>query len=87
MIQSRTVSFAKEVDDVMALFIAAVNNRKNKEELSKLIGDLMNALMGIDQVDDELAQSRKTVLQTVGFRTGELIDAFFPAQAVTPVTP
>lgn len=82
MIAKREVEYAKEVDEVMALFVAVVKNRKNKEDLSKLMGDFTNAIVGLDQVDDELAANRKATLQTVGYRTGELVDAFLSPAAI-----
>lgn len=87
MIQSKQIAFAKEVDDVMVLFVQVVQNRKKKEEISQLMDELMNALAGIDQVDDELQQNRQVVLQTVGYRTGELVDALLSPSVVPAVQP
>lgn len=84
MISTRSVSYAKEVDDVMVLMVAVVKNRKNKEDLSKLMGDLMTAIVGIEQVDDELVANRLATVETIGYRMGDLVDAFLPP-AVVPV--
>lgn len=78
MISTRSVSYAKEVDDVMVLMVAVVKNRKNKEDLSKLMGDLMTAIVGIEQVDDELVANRLATVETIGYRMGDLVDAFLP---------
>jgi len=80
-IESKSVEYAKEIDDVMVLFVEVVKNRKAKAALTDLIDELMTALAGIDQVDDEFIGNRKVALQTVGYRTGELTDAFLPVAA------
>lgn len=84
MIQTKTVQYAKEADDVMALLVAAIKNRKNHEDLSKLMGDATVAIAGIEQVDDELAANRQVFMQTIGSRMGEIVDAFLQP-AVVPV--
>lgn len=81
-VQTKNVEYSKEIDDCMVLFCEIVRNRKNKEDLTSLMDELMNALAGVDQVDDEVAQSRKVAFQTIGYRTGELTEAFLPAQAI-----
>lgn len=78
----KEVEYAKEIDDCLVLFCEAVRNRKNKEDLTNLMDELMNALGGIDQVDDEVTLARKVAFQTIGYRTGELAEAFLPAQSI-----
>ncbi len=72
----KTVEVTKEIDDVMVLLVNAVKNRKNGENLSNLMGDLASAISGIEDIDNELADSRKIALATIGSRFGELVDAF-----------
>lgn len=78
-IQVRPMDFTKEIDDVMVLFVALVKNRKNKEAITGLMDEVAIAIAGIEDVDNELADSRKVALQTIGYRVGELVDAFLPA--------
>lgn len=72
----KTVEVTKEIDDVMVLLVNAVKNRKNGENLSNLMGDLASAISGIEDIDNELEESRKIALATIGSRFGELVDAF-----------
>jgi hypothetical protein len=83
--QMKTVEYSKEIDDVMGLFVAIVDNRKKKEELAKLFDELLEAVTGIGEIDDEFMVDRKVALQTIGYRTGELVDAFLPAKAEKPI--
>lgn len=80
-IQVKSMEYAKEIDDVMALFVEVIKNRKNKESISNLIDELAAAVGGIEDIDDELAGHRKIALQTIGARVGELVDAFLPSNA------
>ncbi len=78
-IQKKEVEYAKEADDVMALFIETVKNRKQGKPVTELFDELMAAIGGIEEVPAEAAEHRKVLLQTIGFRTGELADAFLGA--------
>ncbi len=82
-IQKREVEYAKELDDCAALLVHIVRDVKAGKTAAEIasgsLQDLMTAMSGIDQVDDELAANRKVALQTIGYRTGELTDAFLAA--------
>lgn len=79
-IEDRTVKFAKEVDDVALLFpkiVKAIKSGQGIVELSAgLFQDLVTAVQGVDQIGQELKDNRQVVLETLGYRTGELADAF-----------
>ena len=74
MIIDREVKVAKELDDVAILLVQLVDTIKQGKELTEVVDELVNALNGFDQVDDELAANRKVALQTIGSRLFELVD-------------
>ena len=86
MLQKREVEYAKEVDDVLKLVVELVADLRAKKSISDVAAEnlpgLMEALNGMDQVDDELKESRKVVLETVGYRVGSLTDAVLGVKKV-----
>lgn len=78
-IQKREVEFAKEADDVILLVIELVKNRKEQAPITDLLDELMSAIGGIGDVTAEASEHRKVLLQTIGYRAGELADAFIGA--------
>lgn len=84
-IQKKEVEYAKETDDALVLAIAIVKDAKAGKPIGEIasgnLQKLIDAFAGGDQIPVEAAQARKVVLQTVGFRTGELADAFLPQSA------
>ena len=87
MIQTKTVEYAKEVDDVAVLLVNIVRQARAGKGVSEIasgaVTDLVNALAGIDQLDDEAETNRKVVLQTIGYRSGELADAILGEKPLT----
>lgn len=79
-VQIKQVEFSKELDDAMALVVAIVRDVKAGKPVADIAtGNLqafVEAMSGIDQVPAELAENRRAALQTIGYRTGELTDAF-----------
>ena len=78
-IEKREVEFAKEIDDVGVLLVQIVRDAKAGKSAMEIasgsVGNLLNALTGVDQLPAEVKANRKVALQTIGFRTGELTDA------------
>lgn len=78
-IEEKKIKYAKEADDVMVLVVHLIREARAKKPISEIasgsVAKLVNALSGVDQVGAELAENRKVVLQTVGYRSGELTDA------------
>lgn len=85
-IEKRQVEYAKEIDDVAVLLVDIV--RKAREGVdpatiaSGSITNLVTALSGVDQLDDEVRANRKVALQTIGYRTGDLTDAILGAPVI-----
>jgi len=79
MIQSKTVEYAKEIDDCAVLLVKLVSDIKAGKPLQEVgsgaVAPLVDALAGVDQVGEEVKANRKVALQTIGYRTGELTDA------------
>lgn len=87
MIESRTVNFAKEVDDVAVLFPTLIASIKEKlakgESITQIVMEtatedfqlFVAAVAGVTNVPDELKADRKVVLATLGYRLGETADA------------
>lgn len=89
MIESKNVLYAKEVDDVMVLLTELVADIKAKKNLaviaSENLPNLFAALSGVDQVGAELNSNPKVVVETIGYRLGDLIDALlFPSVETSP---
>lgn len=78
-IQKREVDFAKEIDDVMAVVVDIIKAVKSKKPLGELAAAefpaLVTAIEGVGQIAEELKASKTTVLETIGFRTGEIAGA------------
>lgn len=74
----REVEFAKEIDDVMFFVVELVKDLKAKKAIGEVaaenLANLMNALNGIDLVDDEM-KAKSIALATIGYRSGELAAA------------
>lgn len=79
MIDQKTVSYAKEVDDVMALVVGLVRDvRQGKpvvDIISENIQPLINAIGGLDGVQSEIDGNFAVVAETVGYRVGDLVSA------------
>lgn len=82
MIQKREEEYAKEIDDVGLALVELVRDIKAKKSIAEIAGEnlplIMEAVNGVDQMDDEYAENRKVALATMGKRTGELTDVLLP---------
>ena len=76
MIEKKEVEYAKELDDVMDLIVELVKVIKEKGDYTTLMSDLISAVSGIDQVDDEIKENLKASINTVLFRAVEIADIF-----------
>lgn len=74
-IEKREVSIAKQIDDVAVLLVEVVKTVKNKEEVTGLVPEIIQAIEGVDAIDDEVGINRKVAIQTIGYRLGELVEA------------
>ncbi len=78
-IQKKELDYAKETGDVMVLAAALVADIKAGKTLPEISGDVlpkfMEAVSAADQIPAEEKASRKAVLATIGYHTGELADA------------
>ena len=78
-IETRQVQVAKELDDLGVLLVGLVKDLKAKKPLAELASSnlpaLINAMSGIDQVDDELKNNKDVAYATLGSRVGELTAA------------
>lgn len=84
-IETKQIEYAKEIDDATKLLVELVADLRAKKSISEIaaenIPNLLAALDGIDQVDDEFEENRKVALATVGYRAGELTDALLPQKS------
>lgn len=90
-LQKREEEYAKELDDVGYALVELVKDIKAKKPVAEIAGEnlpnLMNALNGMDQLDDELDQHRAVALRTLGAHLGGLVDALLPEKVAAPVPP
>lgn len=78
MIIKMELDYAKEVGEVMDLVVAVVKHFKEGKEVSELanvMGELMAAISGMDEIDDELKESKIAVINAVYFGAADLVDA------------
>ena len=87
-LEQKSVTVAKEADDVLFAVIELVKDLKAGKDLATVAAEnlpnLLTALNGVDQVTSEWASSPQAVYSTVGYRVGELVAALTttPAQPV-----
>jgi hypothetical protein len=76
MIETKQVQIAKEVDEVFVFLIELVRDLKAKKSITDIAAEnlpaLMQAMSGLDQIDDEVSKDKFVVGQTAGYRLGEL---------------
>ena len=76
-IENKTVVHAKEAGDVMALAVGVVKHFKEGKglaEAAELLDDLMLAVQGVDQVDDEWKLNKAAVFNAVLLGASELVE-------------
>jgi hypothetical protein len=76
MIETKQVQIAKEVDEVFVFLIELDRDLKAKKSITDIAAEnlpaLMQAMSGLDQIDDEVSKDKFVVGQTAGYRLGEL---------------
>lgn len=77
-IEKKEIEYAKEIGDVAKLINHLIATIKAKGDYMAVIPSLIEAVNGVDQVDDEFAVNRKAALATVGYHSGEMIDVLLP---------
>ncbi len=90
-IQKKEVSYAKELDDVLALVVHIVQEAKAGKPASEIasgaVAKLIDALAGLDQLDDEFSANRAAVMSTVALRLGDVVDTVLGKAIVNPILP
>jgi len=81
-IETKQVEYAKEIDDVMNLLVQIVTVLKEKGQVTSLVDELIVAIDGVDQVDDELSENMQVALQTIGAQVGNLTAALLKKKPV-----
>lgn len=77
-IEKKEVEYAKEIGEVCSLTTEIVATIKKKGDYMALMPKLVAAVDGVSEVDDEFKSDRKAALATVGYHSGELVDALLP---------
>jgi len=84
-IEKKEIEYAKEMDDLGHALVELVRDIKAKKDIAQIAGEniptIMDALAGIDKVDDELKANRTVAIQTIGRHLGGLVDAVLPQDA------
>lgn len=90
VLDTRTVEFTKEIDDIAKLPAAMISSIKKLSAEGKSVveivaelaqtqfADYVAAVIGFGEVGHEIAEHRKVAFQTIGYRTGEMVDALLP---------
>lgn len=74
--EKREVEFSKEIDDVMVLFVELASTIKEGGEYTELFDELVEAINGAADIDDEVVEDLGVAMQTMGYRLGQLIRVF-----------
>lgn len=81
-LQKREILIAKEIDDLGKLLVGIVKDvRAGKTAAEIGTGSLTNfieAISGVDQLDDEAKSNRLAALQTISLRLAEIVDVLLP---------
>ena len=88
MIIKKEVEYAKEAGDIMALAVAVVKHFKDGKSVAQateLLDELMIAVNGVDQIDDEWAASKSAVLNAVLLGASEMTEALMAKKEVETV--
>ena len=79
-IETKTVRYAKEIDDVILLAISLLRDIRAGKSAADItagnVPELMAAIAGADQIGLEIAASPSVVSETIGYRLGEIAGVF-----------
>lgn len=79
-LETREIEVPKEFDDVLLLVLELVRDLKDKKELavvaSENLPNLMNAIQGVDQIDDELKADLPAFLKAASSRAVDIAALF-----------
>lgn len=78
MIVKKEVDYAKEIGEVVSLSGKLIKTIKEKGDYAAVLPDLILAVEGVSNIDDEFKSNRQAALATVGYHAGELVDALLP---------
>lgn len=77
MIQEKSVSYAKELDDCLVLMIELAKDIKEGKDIGMIVSEnlpnLIQAIGGMEQIKGELEANKEIVFSTAGYRMGELV--------------
>jgi hypothetical protein len=73
MIIEKNVKIAKELDDVFVLIEKLAVTIKTKGDYLALMPELINAISGVDQLDDEFKADIEAFINTAILRTNSII--------------
>ena len=77
MIEKKELDYAKEAGDVVKLLVAIAEHFKMGKSVAEsydLLDEVMAALKGMDQIDDEYEVSKSAVLGTILYETSALVE-------------
>lgn len=83
-VEQKTVMHGKEASDVMAFIVEIVRHfkeGKSLSEITELIDELIEAINGIDQLDDEFKSNRQAVLNSILLGASDLVEVLLPQEA------
>lgn len=76
MIRKVEIEQAKELNDVMDLVVAVIATVKSKGDYSELLDELIAAIEGVGEIDDEFKENLAVCINTVGGRAGDIVAPF-----------
>lgn len=81
-IEKKEIEYAKEIDDVMVLVVKTVKTIKEKGDYAALIPELIAAVNGADQMDDEFKANQMVAIKTVNLRAYDIAEIFTKKETV-----
>ena len=85
MIVKKEIDYAKETGEVLVLVKKVVKHFKEGGDIAgatALLPDLMTAVQGVDQIDDEAAANLEAVIATASYHVGEIVGVLIKKKPV-----
>lgn len=76
MVIQKEISYAKEIGEVMVLVSKLTSTIVNKGDYMAVMPELIAAIDGISDIDDEFNSNKQVAIATIAYHAGELAGSF-----------
>ncbi len=77
-IETKEQKYAKEFDDVMKLLVKVTKTIKNKGDYAAILSELITAIEGVGEIDDEFKADMKAFTMTAVEGVYDIVNIFLP---------